>query len=697
MRTLIGVVTGTKFDKNEVRVAWIWPLVEVKDATWEEVLHHEQEFPPRGCVFWPKAPNVEKGNLFHFRAKDLGIRKEGGDDFMVVEPRPLFEVIDLRFLGDCEQVRQALITGIRAIGLPSTKILVWCKGGLMVGPIQLAVGSGGLATLEGSNRARIPCFQLAEGEVRHLVHEGVTHWVLTKPSLGAPHSYVDWDDDRVTLKRALDYAVTHSTVGVVDRPKQMIEAALDALTKNGSTADNRLELYRLTRSRALVEDVKQLGAYASEVMTALRKHPIVVAEIEHSKETERAAAKKEVEAALAQERQQLAKLHEERNSVESALRAAKKSLEETEALVRQQTREIEETIQNRIIEVLSNAPALLADVALLKPFLGSSRTAEASPEASVPSWKRSTNKISTPKELRAAIIPALKSMGVPTTAYQPIHAAFAGGLLPVVAGNRAVEALRAYAHVATSGRCVVVQATSAFADIQDIFGRVVDRRFVPQAGGLIDIVRAARKSEGLFLVILEGINRGATESYLLPLVKAAVRRTEEISLFHPSAVEASDPYRSDSRIEWPRNLLLAATLVEGPTTLPVTPDLWSDGVLIQTDLEATSGVPTGLSNDPSEIEASSNLLDASPSFEASEWIQEVAFGARAVAGQFEGGLRTLGVDASALEQTITKCVVVPFLASIEDEEERKTQTKVVEKNAGNSIEAWIAAAKRRIL
>jgi hypothetical protein len=697
VRTLIGVVTGTKLDKNEVRVAWLWPLVEGKGSTWEEVLDHEQEFPPRGYIFWPKAPNVEKGNLFHFRAKDHGSWKEGGDDFMVVDPRPIFEVVDLRFIGDCEQVRQALITGIQALGLPSTKILVWCKGGLVVGPIQLVVGNGGRATLEGSNRARIPCFQLTEGEVRHLVHEGVTHWIITKPTLGAPHGYVDWDDDRAVLKRALDYAMTHSVVGVVDRPKQMIDAALDALTKNGSTADNRLELYRLTRSLALAADGKQLDAYASEFVTTLRKHPSVVAEIEHSKETERATAKKEAEAALAQERQQLGKLQDERNSVETGLRAAKKSLKETEALVRQQTLEIEETIQNRILEVLSNAPALLADVALLKPFLGSSRTAEASPETSVPSWNRSTNKISTPKELRTAIIPALKSMGVPSEAYKPIHAAFAGCLLPVVAGNRAVEALRAYAHVATSGRCVVVQATSAFADVQDIFGRVVDRRFVPQAGGLIDVVRAARKSEGLFLVILEGINRGATESYLLPLVKAALRRTVEISLFHPLAVEPSDPYRSDARIEWPRNLLLAATLVEGPTTLPVTPDLWSDGVLIQTDLESTSGVPTGLSNDPSEIEASSNLLGASPSFEASEWIEEVAVGARAVASQFEGGMRTLGADASALQQAITKCVVVPFLASIVDEEECKAQTKVVEKNAGNSIEGWIAAAKRRIL
>lgn len=696
MRTLIGVVTGTKLDKNEERIAWIWPLVELKGSFWEEVLDHEQEFPARGYIFWPKAPNVEKGNLFQFRAKDHGSWKEGGDEFMVVEPRSVFEVVDLRSIGDCEQVRKALSTGVSAIRLPSAKVLVWCKGGFVVGPIQLSVSSGGLATLEAGNRARIPCFQFPDEEVRQLEYEGFTRPIITRPSLGAPHSYVDWDDDRAALKRALDYAVSHSAVGTLDRPKQMIEAALEVLTKNGSSADNRLEIYRLTRSRALAADAKQLSAYATEFVTALRNHPSLVAEIEQLKETERAGAKKAAEAALAQERQQLGKLQEELNSVEGALRAAKKSLEETEVLVREQSRDIEGRIQDRIIEVLSNAPALLADVALLKPFIGGSRTAEVYPEVVVASWKRCPHRISTAKELRAKIIPAFKAMGIPTTVYQPIHAAFAGALLPVVAGSRALEALRAYSHVATAGRCVVVQATSAFADVQDIFGRVVNRRFVPQAAGLVDIVRAARTSEGLFLVILEGINRGATESYLLPLAKAAIRHTVEISLFHPSAVEPSDPYKSEARIEWPKNLLLAATLVEGPTTLPVAPDLWNDGVLIQTDLEGTSGVPTGLSNDPSEFEVSSNLLGALPSFEASEWIPEIAVGAHAVAGQFEGGLRTLGLDAAALQQALTRSVVVPFIASIENEEERTARIKLVEKTAGSSIEGWIATARRRI-
>jgi hypothetical protein len=161
-------------------------------------------------------------------------------------------------------------------------------------------------------------------------------------------------------------------------------------------------------------------------------------------------------------------------------------------------------------------------------------------------------------------------------------------------------------------------------------------------------------------------------------------------------VEPSDPYRSETRLEWPKNLLLAATVIEGPTTLPVAPDVWSDSVLIQTDLEGAGGLPTGLGSDPTEIDPSNDLLGSEASFESSGWIHDVIPSAQAVAGRFEGGLRTLSSDAATIQQSITKGILVPFLASIEDEEERRTQIKAVEKVVSTSIEAWVFAARRRV-
>lgn len=696
MSTLIGVVTGTILDKNKERIAWIRPLVEVTGSGWEEVQDPEQQFPARGSIFWPRATLATKDALIHFRAKENSIRKEGGDDYMVADPQPALEVLDLRSVGTCEQVRIALNSGIQVPGHPNSRLLIWCKGNFVVGPVSLLTGINGLTTTEKKDRARIHCFQFKEAEIRQISFEGITRSIVARSTLGPPQSYVDWDDDKQVMRRAIEYAVTKSAAASIDFPKHMIEEAAEHLTKSGSSPDLQLELYRLERSRSLVTDLKKLASVSEEIVSVLRKHPSVAKEIEQLKAAERDKARNEAVAALAAEREALEKIKKEYGVVESALSSAKRRLDEADASVREQTRDIEAKIQRRIVEVLDDAPAFLANVALLKPFLAGKEAPEQSPEISVGPWKVGTNKISNAKELRARIIPAFKAMGVPTTAYQPIHAAFAGGLLPVVSGSRALEALHAYAHVVTGGRRLVVQATSALADVQDIFGRVMERRFVPHAAGLIDVVRAARKSDGLFLVILDGINRGATESYLLPLIRAALRRTTGISLFHPSAVEAGDPYRLDARVEWPKNLLLAVTVIEGPTTLPVAPDLWSDSVLIQTDLEGAGAIPTGLGSDASEVSPSSGLLASQPSFENLEWIQEVVLSAQAVAGRFEGGLRTVLSDMATIQQSITKCILVPHLASIEDEEHRRTLMKAIEKVGSTALEPLVLAARRSV-
>ena len=697
MKTLIGVVTWTKLDKNEERIAWISPLVDVTGSRWEEVVDATQEFPARGILFWPRATTAVKGALIHFRAKENSFPKEGGDDYMVVDPLPAFEAVDLRGFGTCEQVRVALSGGIPIPGLPNSRMLVWCKDNLVVGPVALVTGAGGLTSLEKGNRARISCFQFKEGDIRRIEYEGVERSVVAKQTLGPPHSYVDWDDDEHAIKRAIQYAVTKSSRGSIDFPKQLIEEATENLTKNGSTADLRLELYRLERSRSLAAVAKTVTSISEEIVASLLRHPSVIKEIAQLKVSERDKARSETEAALGTERQELALLKEKRSATESALSVAKKSLDETEALVREQTRDIEAKIQKRIVEVLREAPSLLADVALLKPFLGTGATSEVPVEVSVAPWRVGANKISNAKELRARIIPAFKGASVPSTAYQPIHAALASGLLPVVGGSRALEALRAYAHVVTGGRIIVVQATSALADVQDIFGRVAERRFVPHAAGLIDIVRAARKSTGCYLVVLDGINRGATESYLLPLLAAALGRRGAISLFHPSAVERGDPYFSEARMEWPKTLLLAATVIEGPTTLPVAPDIWADGVLIQTDLsEAVVASPSGLAGDAFEIDPSNSLLCAEPCFEDSDWIHELFPSLQHVTGRFEGGLRTVVSDPKTRYENITKCAVVPFLASIADEDARDTRTKAAEKAVGSSLQDLVATARRRV-
>lgn len=90
--------------------------------------------------------------------------------------------------------------------------------------------------------------------------------------------------------------------------------------------------------------------------------------------------------------------------------------------------------------------------------------------------------------------------------------------MPIITGARRLEALEVYAHVMCGGRVLTVEATSAIADVQDLFGKLENRTFVPHPAGLIDVVRAARENEGPFLVVLVAATaiEGRLQSRLRP-------------------------------------------------------------------------------------------------------------------------------------------------------------------------------------
>jgi len=708
VQTLLGVVTGTKPDKWGEPIAWVRPLIDTAD--WREA--DPNEFPKRGFLFWPQANDAVRDGLVFVRTRENTVRlPDTKDDFMVAEPHPALEVLDLRQIGNPEQVRVALSAGIRLPAGPLARMLIWCGENAIVGPVGLVVGPGG-TTLEKNNRHRIAFFHLKPGEIRPVSYDGLTRHVVTRNNLGSPDGHLDWDDDRHVVRRALEFAVDSAKRSgtTFDRTKQLIEQATEQLTNKGTPADLQLDLYRLERARLLVERIGYSDGLATELVSALRNHPAIAEELEDLRANERLSAKAEAEAALKGEREELDRVKKERAAADIALDETKKAARDAEAEAMRKGSEIEEQVRARIAEVVSGAPALLAQVSLLRPFLA--RRASPAPEAPsaavYPRWKVGGAPLSAIKDVRARILPAMKALGVPPPTWQRMHASFAARLLPLIAGARSLDALRGYAQVATGGRMVVVQVTNALTEESDLFGRVdsTRRSFVPHPAGLIDVVSAARQSEGFMLVVLDGANRGATESYLLPFVRAALRRSAPLALFHPSAVAASDPYHTQARIDWPGNLMLAATLVEGPTTLPVAPDLWADSVLIQTDAEGSVGAP-GLAEVPpeySEIDPKSNLLAPATAGDpsASDWIEDIVKSGSAceVASRFERAFRTIQNDPAALQREVVSAVLVPFVASIQDDDARASVTaeasKALGAKAAVGLSEAVSLARRKI-
>ncbi len=703
------MITGTKADKRGEPVAWVKPLFEA--TTWHEA--DPEEFPSRGYLFWPQAKEAIRDALVFVRPKENTAHpQEFKDEFMVAEAHAALEVLDLRSFGTQEQIREGLSTGVPLSSIPPTRSLIWCCDNVVVGPVGLVDSPNG-TTLEKSNRHRIPCFHLKQDDIRTISYDGMTRHVCAKTNLGPPDSFVDWDDDRQVVRRAIEFAAglaKKSGVGV-EHSRQLAEEAAEQLAERAASAELRWRLYELDRTRRLIKLVQQSSGLATEVVGALRKHPAILKELDELRAAERQSAKAETEAALKSEREELARLQKERVGAELALKEAMEAIEEAKAEGTRKAGEIEKQIRNRIDELIRGAPALLGEIAVLKPFLGGpiSSASKASPEPTCfyPRWKVGPISLSTTKELRSRIVPLLKAHGVQASTYQRMHAAFAAKLLPVLAGPRALDALKVYAQVATGGRVAVVQVTTSLAEAGDVFGRINSRsRFVPHPGGLIDVVLAAQQSEGLMLVVLDGINRGATESYLLPLLRMALRRSAAVVLFHPSAVNADDPYQTCSRIDWPQNLLLAATLVEGPTTLPVAPDVWADSVLIATDEGDNAQVASTVQTlrEASEIDPKSALLWLGDMGEqtASDALEGLvkSRAVRQAASRFERALAVFQTDPTELHLETVRSVLVPCLASITDDEDRAEAISDAEKSLGPKSSAGlrqtIEAARRSI-
>lgn len=709
VRTLVGVVTGTRLDKYDDRIAWIRPIASGNNGSWDAIPSPESDFPTRGFIFWPHAIGAKENALIRFHAKENSIKGDGPDEYVVADSQPLFEVIDLRAVGDCEQVRLALNLGIDLPNLCSPKCLIRCAGDLVVGPLTLVVEDTGKATLEKSNRARISCYRLAEDAFLGLPVDNQTRTVLAEPLPPTPYSYVDWDDDRPVMRRAIK-AVAQLKENGTNLPRHLIEDATEQLTQFGADATARLHIYRLKRARQLASDTQKVASLAQDIFTALRDHPSIVQEVQKFLRAQRDEIRSRIELEVATEQEALTKLREQRMVTEKSLSSAGRQLAENEARLKEQSSGIESALTERIEQVLQNVPALLADVALLKPFLenhepphrgqdprGTGKSAVAVGDGAPLNleWPSAKLKITEIKELRPRIIRTLRSLGVHTTAYQPIHAAFAAGLIPIVSGARALEALEAYAHVMCAGRVLVVEVTSAIADVQDLFGKLEHRTFVPHPAGLIDVVRSARDNEGPFLVALDGANRGPTESYLLPLIRLVRNRTASIPLFHPQAIDPSDPYQSEARVQWPPNLLLAATAIEGPTTLPIAPTVWDKCILAlaEADGESTGANELG---DPSEVDGSSGLLNSAPVGDSLDWISEELPQLYGLAKRMAGALTTLTTDQTAVQIAIARSIVVPHIASIPNEDGIAAETARLEKTFGKDLGEWVKLARRSI-
>jgi hypothetical protein len=682
---LVGVVETTKTDKKQQQIAHVRPLVRITGKSYRKV--DSEEFPSRGEVIWFNARSATKDALMLFRVQETS---EGpiGHPFkykVTDEPEPAHEVVDLTKFGSPEDVRLALTVGLKGLRHSPGRFLLLCESVGLVGPVKLVSDANGLKFDE-PHLDRLACYSAARFDSITVSCRGQQRVVLgSGVVLRAPDGYVDWDDDKAVLRRCITWAVNHVQQTGEERQltNRVIDKAAEALARAGSASDRSLEHHRLGRARKILENSKLAHELAIFAVETLTKTPALSLELNKLREEARAEGRAQLEADLQTESDALKEAREEYDKLLDEINTSTEQLAELKKRIETEVSDVEAEVAKRVNEVLKKPAALLAEVSLLRAVLHTSSevTGTASPSGGPPvsrialEWRKNTQEIHERGEFRKSLVEAFKSFGVAPSISARIHAAFTARLLVVLSGPQARRTLEAYAHVVCGGRIFYYHASPSLLEPSELFGKVDVRRrcFVAHSTNLLDVLEAARRSSSFGLVAIEGANRGPTESYLLPLLDY-IGSERKFQLFHPASVRADDPYQVDASVPWPENVLLALTVVEGATTLPITPELWTRAVLIDTDVPFVGKAKSSRQN-LSEITHDSELMKVGEigsavvarvldSLSGYEILRDPA-------ERFLTALASSESDESKLRKALVDSLLLPMAVGIENQEERE--------------------------
>lgn len=681
---LVGVVETTKTDKKQHQIAHVRPLVRITGKSYREV--DSEEFPSLGKVIWFNARSAAEDALMLFRVEETS---EGpiGHPFkykVTDEPEPAHEVVDLTKFGSPEDVRLALTVGLKGLRHSPGRFLLLCESVGLVGPVKLVSDANGLK-LDEPHLDRLACYSASRFDLITVSCRGQQRVVLRSGVLRTPDGYVDWDDDKAVLRRCITWAVNHVQQTGEDRQltNRVIDKAAEALARAGSASDRSLEHYRLGRARQILENSKLAHDLAISTVETLKKTPALSLELNKLREEAKAEGRAQLEADLQTESDALKEAREEYDKLLDEINTSTEQLAELKKRIDTEVNEVEAEVAKRVDEVLKKPAAFLAEVSLLRAVLhtSSEMTGVASPSGSPPvsrialEWRKNTQEIRERGEFRKSLVEGFKSFGVAPSISVRVHAAFTARLLVVLSGPQARRTLEAYAHVVCGGRIFYYHASPSLLEPSELFGKVDVRRrcFVAHSANLLDVLEAARRSSSFCLVGIEGANRGPTESYLLPLLDY-IGSDRKYQLFHPASVRADDPYQVDASVSWPENVLLALTVVEGATTLPITPELWTRAVLIDTDVPFVGKANSSMQN-LSEITHGSELMKVAEMRSAVvARVLDSLSGyeiLRDPAERFLTALASSESDESKLRRALVDSLLLPMAVGLENQEERE--------------------------
>lgn len=631
----LGRVTRAPRTNGTYRYATVKPLVESNPTGTEWLGPLEDamsKFPQRGLVHWHEAPpGVQEDSLWQFAidehpSAERGFRSER-ERFQLKDPREPIEVLDLREWSDHAALRRTITgDGIPLSPPPLTRrVLLWLSSGVCVGPILLKTGAKpGLLAFDRpdghQDAARVPVYRLTGSDINRISIDGGRWFLSPRLELGQSAGIENWMSDAQVARsilsrlRKMDPELVKA-IGITDKLfRQYLEHVEDGRM---GRADPALERARADRLRSFHDAIQRDATLLTEATQALlaREEVRIEREVQAKIAEEVRARQTEIDAALASGTESLLQLRKDLDAKQSESAELDAALLAKQHELEAKVASFEQEVTSRLEEIAQRPQTIFADTAIIRAALapilgrpgagGSTAVHVRSPRHDRVSAEsgpgEETSHLCDMVAVGKALVEHTNAGELSVYAMLGLHAAFVAGVVPVVMGNHGYDLLRAYASAVAGGRLLWIPVGSSTMESHDLLGRFdgASGRILPSPSGLLDVVRDARQSERLHVVVLEGFNRAPTEGYLLPILEAAqagrsgdVVRT--IPIASPGLLASDDPYRELGRLAWPPNVLVACIPSDGSITLPVPPSVWRFLSLLDADDRERAPMPFAL-------------------------------------------------------------------------------------------------------
>lgn len=610
---LANVFYVTFSQEKQYRHGGVLPLLESDGEKWTRPIARLVEtFPTRGRIFWHDAPERLKKESYwcitvapHPSFKG----KQDTDKFQVNEFKPAVEILDLRGSGMEGSLRGLLSGPGLAFDLrPLTnEVLLWVRDDWALGPVRLKHGGGRTWKLAEEDLNRLAAWTPPATGYASADIEGRTRFFLPpsgKP--GASAGVTNWESDLSLASSVLRRLrkLDPARADKLELTYRVFDEYLATLESSGLVGP-RLdqELARVDRIKALRETIEANDELLSLAVDACLNVDGVHDEVERHRTTLleelRPKVAASLEAQFGEKHAELDRLDRSLEDKRAKLEAVRQELEREVSRLEQHVESFRLRLAERLRKAASEPNETLAELVLIQRVLGgmpndggkSSRpTSTRRSPAYVPSQQRPGNRLTDAALVNPALMKAFTAHGVPIALGRVVHSAFLSGGMPVITGGRGLAALKAYGSAMVGGRITWITVTAELLGPQDLLGRVdpTSRRFLPHASGLLRLLDSAENSDDVHLVVLEGLNRAAVDSYLFPLLQTMKEcrqpvRPMAVPLMAAGTLDEEDPFAAVTTVRWQSNVLLAGVPTRGPASIGVSSELWRYAMLIDAD------------------------------------------------------------------------------------------------------------------